>query len=269
MQEARLTVPGAELYYTVQGTGPTLLVLQGGAADADGSNALAAQLAHEFRVVSLDRRGLSRSKVSSPVSEPLVERHAADALALLDALAPEPAFVLGSSIGALIGLAMLFARPERVRRLIAHEPPLSQVLNDAQRTQLMAAQLELEAAYNTAGGLAALGKFMVALGVNPFDREPDAPLAAPGPRHAANVEWFLQHDAPAVRQYRLDLDALSELRERLCIAVGANSRATLHAAAALALAERLGVPAHELPGGHGAYATHPRAFASALRALLR
>jgi hypothetical protein len=53
------------------------------------------------------------------------------------------------------------------------------------------------------------------------------------------------------------------------VAVGASSRAKLHAASALALASTLGTVAVELPGGHGGYGTHPRAFAAALRALLR
>ena len=38
-----------------------MLILQGGAGDADGSEALANELARDFTVVTYDRRGLSRS----------------------------------------------------------------------------------------------------------------------------------------------------------------------------------------------------------------
>jgi hypothetical protein len=37
---ARLAVPGATLYYKMQGHGPLLLMLQGGDGDADGTDAL-------------------------------------------------------------------------------------------------------------------------------------------------------------------------------------------------------------------------------------
>ena len=40
-----LVVPGAKLYYKVRGDGPPLLVLQGGAGDADTPDALASTLA--------------------------------------------------------------------------------------------------------------------------------------------------------------------------------------------------------------------------------
>jgi pimeloyl-ACP methyl ester carboxylesterase len=38
-----------------------LLILQGGAGNADGSEALADELSRDFTVVTYDRRGLSRS----------------------------------------------------------------------------------------------------------------------------------------------------------------------------------------------------------------
>ena len=84
-----------------------------------------------------------------------------------------------------------------------------------------------------------------------------------------NAERLFSIDAPAVRRYRLDLAAVRAHAARLVVAVGASSRATLHAAAALALASTLGMEVVELPGGHGGHGTHPRASAAALRALLR
>ena len=61
-----LPVPGASLYYKVQGSGPLLLMLQGGDGDAEGSDGVAAHLIDRYTVVSYDRRGLSRSKLDSP-----------------------------------------------------------------------------------------------------------------------------------------------------------------------------------------------------------
>jgi pimeloyl-ACP methyl ester carboxylesterase len=45
----------------------------------------------------------------------------------------EPAFVFGSSIGALIGLDLIARNPEQVRILIAHDPPAWELLPVAER----------------------------------------------------------------------------------------------------------------------------------------
>src|SRR6185437_10739205 len=105
-------VPGARLYYQVRGTGPVLLILQGGDGDADGSRGLEEQLVGHFTVVTYDRRGLSRSTLDDGADPPSVETHADDTQRLLAALTGEPAFVLGVSIGALIGLDLVARYPD-------------------------------------------------------------------------------------------------------------------------------------------------------------
>ena len=69
-----LAVPGASLYYELSGSGPLLLVVQGGAGGAAG---LARQLADAFTVVSYDRRGLARSPLDGPADAAgSIEQHA-------------------------------------------------------------------------------------------------------------------------------------------------------------------------------------------------
>ena len=123
-----LRVPGAGLYYQTRGTGPVLLLLPGGAGDADNPADLAEQLADRFTVLSYDRRGLSRSTIDDPTEPITLRTHAEDAHHLLAALGTEPAFVVGSSIGALIGLDLATRHPEQVRTLFAHEPPSARLL---------------------------------------------------------------------------------------------------------------------------------------------
>ena len=68
---------------------------------------------------------------ASPADE-RVDQLADDALALIDAVSPgEPAYVLGSSNGAITGLELITRHPDRVRMLVAHEPPCTEVLPDA------------------------------------------------------------------------------------------------------------------------------------------
>ena len=49
-----LRVPGAILYYEVRGSGPVLLLIGAGSADATSFNGIAAHLADQFTVVSLE-----------------------------------------------------------------------------------------------------------------------------------------------------------------------------------------------------------------------
>ena len=105
MRNGQLRTDEVTLYYTIRGSGPMLLILQGGAGNADGSEYLANQLAGDFTVVTYDRRGLSRS---TPIQAERydIAAHGDDAARLITALTDEPAFVFGSSIGALIGLEL-------------------------------------------------------------------------------------------------------------------------------------------------------------------
>jgi pimeloyl-ACP methyl ester carboxylesterase len=121
--EDALHVAGATLFYRVTGSGPTLLILPGGHADADTVKTLCDQLVDNYVVVTYDRRGLSRSKIDGPVGSLTLETHSDDTHRLLAALTNEPAFVFGSSISALIGLDLVARHPEQVRILVAHEPP--------------------------------------------------------------------------------------------------------------------------------------------------
>jgi pimeloyl-ACP methyl ester carboxylesterase len=146
-----LQLPGTSLYYKVNGSGPVLLLLLGGAADADGADGLAGLLAQHFTVVSYDRRGLSRSKIADPAALLRLETHGDDASSLLASLTTEPALVFGSSIGAVIGLDLAIRHPERVGTLVAHEPPAPELLPDTERASFVRSQEEVEEVFRRDG----------------------------------------------------------------------------------------------------------------------
>jgi pimeloyl-ACP methyl ester carboxylesterase len=117
-----LAVPGAALYYEVSGSGPVLLMIPGGPADADTFVDQAALLGDRYTVVRYDPRGLSRSALDQPPDELSVETQADDAHLLLAAMGGGPAYVFGSSGGAQVGLSLVASHPEQVDTLVAHEP---------------------------------------------------------------------------------------------------------------------------------------------------
>lgn len=107
MRADTLKVPGARLYYEIRGSGPTLLMIPGGPADAAAFAGLAGLLAERYTVVTYDPRGNSRSPFDGPPRDWRADVHADDARRLLAAVGPEPAYVLASSSGALLGLDLV------------------------------------------------------------------------------------------------------------------------------------------------------------------
>jgi pimeloyl-ACP methyl ester carboxylesterase len=263
-----LRVPGATLYYKVQGTGPLLLMLQGGDGDADATDALAAHLVERYTLLSYERRGLSRSPLDDPSAAPDLSTHGDDASRLLQAVTDEPAMLFGASFGALLGLELVSRHPEQVRLLVAHEPPATELLPEHDRERAVRGQEEVEQLYRREGIAAALRKFVAITGIDHDDREPDVDLAGPKPERIANLDFFLANDAPAVRRYRLDLAALHAAAARIVVAAGHSPGNGFVDKCARALAEELGSPFAEFPGGHAGFVLRPRAFAARLREIL-
>src|SRR2546425_9181868 len=110
-----LKVPGARLYYEVRGSGPVLLMIPGGPADAGMFAGIAPILADRYTVVTYDPRGNSRSSFDGPPEDWQAEDHADDASRLLSAVGTRPAYVFGSSGGAPVGLALVAPPPQQVR----------------------------------------------------------------------------------------------------------------------------------------------------------
>jgi pimeloyl-ACP methyl ester carboxylesterase len=270
MTSGYLQTDEVRLYYTVRGSGPLLLILQGGAANADGAEDLANRMAGDFTVVTYDRRGLSRSsRIRAEQYD--IAAHADDAARLIAALSDEPAFVFGSSIGALIGLELVARHGSRVRRLVAHEPPVLRMLEVGEQEEALRRHTEVLEAFERDGVPAAM-KLMAALaGVDINDREAEfqAPALAADPKIAAqrfaDLKHFLSYDVPAVMRYQPGIAALTAAGSEIIPATGSSSSVTMPGHCAVAIAAALGKAVAEFPGGHSAYVFRPRAFAASLR----
>ncbi|RKS97147.1 pimeloyl-ACP methyl ester carboxylesterase [Streptomyces sp. 3211.6] len=263
-----LAVPGATLYYERRGTGPVLLLVPGGGADAGLFAGMAPALAATGRtVVSYDPRGQSRSTLDGPAADQRVADWADDARRILDLVSPgEPADVLGCSAGAVAALGLLARHPERVRRVVAHEPPLVEVLPDpAPHRALFAEVRELTRTQGPAAGMAHMAQ---GLGGTPERQEPaELPpeILEMAPRMYANQPFFLEHVLVPFTSATPDVPALRTAADRLVLAAGEDSRAipALYGPAAR-LSALTGAPFTEFPGGHVGCAEHPAPFATRL-----
>jgi pimeloyl-ACP methyl ester carboxylesterase len=265
LQSDMLDVAGARLYYEVRGSGPALLLIPGSNGDAGFYSGLADLLADRYTVISYDRRGFSRSLVQQDPLAGWAETHTEDAHRLLEAVAGGPAHVFGSSAGAVIGLALISRHPRQVTRLVAHEPPLAELLPDAPRWRAFFA--EVSTTYQTQGVEQAMRMFMTGIGLDTAGRpsviDPELIGRMPG-----NVHTILTEEVPNAPRYHPDLDALDARHTRITLAGGRDSRAHFPYQPAVTLAARWHQKVVDLPGDHTGYWSHPAEFAAALADVL-
>lgn len=266
--ERYLTVPGARLYYEVSGSGPVLLLIPGGPVDAGGYAPLVPFLEDSYTVVRYDPRGISRSRLDGPAEDVAVEVHADDAQRLLQATSDEPAFVLGNSGGAVIGLALAERHPARVQTLVAHEPPLTELLPEGSPARQ--ANQEIYDTFLQEGVGPAMEKFMAVAGMDeeapPVDMSPEAQefMAQQMASVGQNLDFFLGHYLMPITTYVPDVAALQTSPSRVVVGVGEASGDQEAAETARALAALLEVEPVAFPGDHTGMATHPEAFAAKL-----
>jgi pimeloyl-ACP methyl ester carboxylesterase len=267
-----LKVPGASLYYEVRGSGPVLLMMPGGPADAGAFRRIAGYLDSDYTVVTYDPRGLSHSPLDVPVKdERIVQIFADDAHRLLAATGKEPAFVFASSGGAVIALELVARHPEQVRTLVPHEPPAPALSPDPARAR--AAMEEIVQTYRAAGIGPAMQKFMVQTGIRSGPPPPPPGEPTPEMREAMaqmqkNMNFWLGHYFLAISAYEPEFDVLKAGPTRIVPGVGEESRGELANEGGLALAKRLGTQAVVFPGAHGGFESHAPEFAVKLREVL-
>jgi len=282
-----LEVPGARLHYEVRGAGP-LVVLVGAPMDARYFAPLADVLATDHTVLTTDPRGVNRSAgVDDPDFVSTPELRADDLSRLIGHLDVGPAVVLGSSGGAVTALALAQAYPEQVTTVIAHEPPLEELLDN--REELRAATDAIVATYLAEGPAAAWAKFMEVGNLRgddgphnaqPAEARPNAAAADPSagpapamsepdPQEAADERHFFVRELRATTSWQPELAALRSVPTRIVVGLGEDSRGELCDHTSRALTAALGTEPTMFPGGHIGFTEDVDAFAARVREVLR
>jgi pimeloyl-ACP methyl ester carboxylesterase len=239
--------------------------------DSTGFTPLASALADHYTVVTYDPRGIGNSSREDTSEDVTPAEQADDVHRLLSVLGGEPADLFGSSGGAVVGLALVTAHPDQVRTLVAHEPPVLELLPDA--AQLRAEIDDIIDTHRVEGAEKAMQKFMThaGLGAGPT-READAPQWEPSPeqlaRMRATTEHFLAHLLRPTTRYRPDIEALRAASTRIVVAGGATSKGQLANRTAVALADQLGSTMVDFPGDHGGFLAFPEQFGRLLDQVL-
>lgn len=270
-KSATLKVPGATLYYEVQGHGPTLLIIPGGPQDAGVFADLSQRLADRYTVVAYDPRGNSRSSFDGEIKPLLMDQQADDAAALIKALGNGSAYVFGTSGGAQIGLNLAVRHPGLVRALVAHEPPSMMLMDDP--SEAVAADEALYDTYVKEGVDAAMGMFFAMNGLE--EAGGDAAAAPPQlemppeeaetfARVSGNFEYWLAHGMLPLSLFTPDIAALKSGKPRIVVAIGEASAGQPIEEMSLALTSKLGIAPTTFPGDHMGFGPQAAAFAEAL-----
>ncbi|HEV7211523.1 MAG TPA: alpha/beta hydrolase [Blastococcus sp.] len=272
-----LDVPGGRLYYEVRGSGPLLLVIGQPMTSAPFAP-LADLLAEDHTVVTYDPPGLGESTVDDRSRDVTPEIEADGLARIIDAVGGGPADMFGSSGGAVAGLALAARHPEQVRTLIAHEPPVAELLPDAAHVRAaVGATADAFRAYGSGAGWANFVSLVMHDG--PLTEAGPAPAqwppsgagggdsAGPNEKQQADDELFFLRMLKPFTRYQPPIDVLRAGRPRIVVGVGEASRGEIAPRAARALAERLGSTALGFPGDHGGFMADPAGFSATIRRL--
>ncbi len=262
---------GVGLQYELHGDqGEPMVLIHGAWFDRHNWDPLVPELSRHFRVLTYDRRGHGQSeRAATPGS---MEEDAVDAYAILSELGLAPAHVVGQSTGAIVALRLVASRPQAVRSLAAHEPPLIGLLaGDPSfapmlaegRTRREAVLRALEADGPEAGARLFVETQMAGPGAwDRMSRQVQETFAA----NAHNYLDEMRNPSDG----SIDLTALAGIRQPALLSRGAKSQRMMETV--------IGKLAGAIPGskvfvypdaGHNAHMTHPREFASTIVDFIR
>ena len=257
-----IDVPGAVLTYDVRGDladrdQPVLLMI-GSPMGASGFPTLASHFT-DRTVVTYDPRGVERSARTDGSGELSPDDHAADIAAVIETLDAGPVDLFASSGGAVNALALMAKRPELVRRLVAHEPPLAGLVPDHENA--LKVTEDMYQTYQRDGMGAGMAKFIAFVsftGEIPADyTEQPAPDPAmfglPTTDDGSRDDALLGQNLRGCTSYQPDVDALAKVTDKIVIGVGVESEGQLARRGGEAIAERLGLTPVVFPSSHGGF----------------
>jgi aminoacrylate hydrolase len=112
----RISIGDCELYYEREGDGLPVLFITGLTGYASFWRDQVPSFARSYSVITYDHRGVGQSDLKCASN--VIERLAADAIALLDALGVAKAHVVGHSAGAAAAQCIAIDHPQRVASVV-------------------------------------------------------------------------------------------------------------------------------------------------------
>lgn len=112
----RISIGDCELYYEREGSGFPVLFITGLAGTANFWHGQMPSFARSYETIAYDHRGVGQSDQKCASS--VIERLAADAIGLLDALGIAKAHVIGHSAGGAVAQVLAIEHPQRLASVV-------------------------------------------------------------------------------------------------------------------------------------------------------
>ena len=253
----------SNLYCEVQGDGPSLVLVPGATGDGGYMQPIADALADEFKVVTYDRRGNSRSPAPEGWTQTSVEEQSNDLAALITALDLAPAVVLGNSWGAVIALHAVMEHERLLRGALLHDPALMTVLQDPEAA-LAPLKPVIEEAMAKGGPPAATKAFVEFA----FAENAGALPRDVMNRMLGNSEVLFGLEFGSLDSWRPDEERLRSVAVPVRLLNGEESPPPF-GEACLWIAARVGSEVVQVPGGHVGFIGYADEFAEIARPLIR
>lgn len=271
VQIGRVTTEGDGLYYEIRGHGQPLLMIPAAGGDARRYSFVANILSNEYKVITYDRRGNSRSTKNNPQNFE-VSQQSRDAVAVLSAAGETSAFVFGNSSGAVIALDMAKTQPQAIRAIVAHEPPITRVHPDASKWQRFFASVYWMTF--RFGVPIAMFRFVLGIGLpllsiakatRDLEKNQD-----PNVKSKDNNDFFAKQELLPVINYMPDVELIRKNGVKVFMAAGKMSldKKRFYAQTVPILAQLLGCEMVTFPGHHASYLDMPDEWAATLRSVL-
>jgi len=250
-------------------SGPPLVLVHGSWGSHHNWDLVTPQLAGSFRVICYDRRGHSESE--RPPGQGSIHEDVADLAALIEYLDIAPAFVAGTSWGAILTLRLAITRPDLLRAIAGHEPPLIALIADdpevgpiaKEARKKLAAVIDRLAAGDDVGG-AKLFVETVAMGAGMWDKLPphlQRTFVENGPTY---LDECRDPD-----QQSIDLDKVRKISTPTLITRGDQSLPMFPAIVRIVATSIPGAQEILFPGaGHVPHTTHPSEYVAAVTAFM-
>jgi pimeloyl-ACP methyl ester carboxylesterase len=263
-------IRGGEIAYELVGSsGDPAVLVHGSLADHTTWARVTPILSQSLSILQYDRRGYGQSSAGPPDGP--VASDAADLAALLETLDLFPAHLIAHSYGGPVAFRLAADRPELLRSLSIHEPPLLGLLADRPPTSDLGHRL-----LNGIDDICALVARGDPIGaartvVEVFSTTPGAWERLPEPiqsEFAARMDrWVVEYTDPA--SVRVPADQLAELLLPTLLTSGGQSPPFLREIRG-ALVGQLPNPTElDLPAaGHAPQITHPSEYSGLLLSFL-
>ena len=256
-----IEVNGVRLQVQDAGHGAPIVLVHGSWDDRHVWALVEDDLAKSFRVVSYDRRGHTDSEESP---EPGTRRDDEDDLAaLIEACDLAPANLVGSSFGGSITLGLAARRPELVRSVCAHEPPLLVLAADDPLVTEVIKGLGPVVSLIDAGETEAGARLFVDIAIGPGAWDGMSPEEqATMIRNAGTFPGDLRD----CEELTIDLEALAVLPSPVLLTGGDQSPPFFGTILTRLVEAMRSAQVRTLPGaGHDPHLTHPDLWVAAVR----